>query len=73
MKILLLGGKMGKIVQEYCVNHNIDTICVDPTFAKIQKQQLDTDCKNVDVVLDFSNADALSDNLDFCLKNSLKY
>ena len=75
MKILLLGanGKMGKIVQEYCVNHNIDTICVDPTFAKIQKQQLDTDCKNVDVVLDFSNADALSDNLDFCLKNNLPY
>ena len=66
MKILLIGanGKMGKIVQKVCKEKNIETINVDIY------DHLDIKYADCNVVLDFSEKNALQKNMEFCLKNN---
>lgn len=64
MKVLLIGGlgKMGREMQSFMKQNNVDFFAVD-------KQNFD-ECFDVDfdVVVDFSNAESLKQNLDLATK-----
>lgn len=72
MKILIIGanGRMGQQVVSLCKKKNIDFIGVDIN-SQNYKNQFDEDCKGCDVAIDFSCADALEKNLEFCIKNKI--
>ena len=72
MKILIIGvnGKMGKQVVEICKKQNIDFVWVDIN-AQDCKSQFDEECTTCNVAIDFSSADALEKNLEFCIKNKI--
>ena len=72
MKILIIGanGRMGQQVVSLCKKKNIDFIGVDIN-SQNYKKQFDEDCKVCDVAIDFSCADALEKNLEFCIKNKI--
>lgn len=64
MKILLIGanGKMGKAMQQFVATTNHSCICVD----KQNCSQLLEFC--ADVILDFSTAECLKQNLNYAIK-----
>ena len=61
---------MGDCVADICKTQNISFVGVDKN-AKNCKQNFDDDCKDCDVAIDFSCADALETNLNFCIKNKI--
>lgn len=65
MKIILIGskGRMGKSMQEYLQEKNIEFLAID----KDDRHKLET--ARADVIVDFSTSDALAQNLEFA-KNS---
>ena len=66
MKVLLIGsnGRMGKQMQNYMTHNKIDFLAVD-------KQNFDAAFESdFDVIVDFSTADALKQNLDLALKKN---
>ena len=72
MKILIIGanGRMGKQVVQICQKQNIDFVGVDIN-SQNYKQQFDDDCKSCDVAIDFSCAEAVIKNIEFCIKNKM--
>ena len=72
MKILIIGanGRMGKKVASLCQKQNIEYVGVDPNSQNC-KNQFDEDCQKCDIAIDFSCADALSKNLEFCVKHKI--
>ena len=72
MNILVIGadGKMGSQVIDICKQQNICYVGVDKN-SKNYKQQFDDECKNCDIAIDFSYADALENNVKFCIENKI--
>lgn len=72
MRVLVIGanGRMGSQVIELCKSQNIDYVGIDKN-SKTDKQQFDDECKTCDVAIDFSCAEALEKNLEFCIKNKI--
>lgn len=64
MKILLIGsnGRMGKQMQTYLNQEKIEYTAVDKSNFNISQNQ------DFDIIVDFSTADALKQNLDLALK-----
>ncbi len=69
MKIALIGyGAMGKLIKTLAENKNHEVaVIVDESDAKLSAVKLAEKLKDVDAVIDFSDADAVKRNVEACL------
>ncbi len=70
MRILLLGyGKMGKTIEQIALKHN--HIIVDRIDISNRGALSNINKSNTDVAIEFSQPDAVYDNLKFCIENQI--
>jgi 4-hydroxy-tetrahydrodipicolinate reductase len=69
MKIALIGyGAMGKLIKTLAENKNYEVaVVIDESDAKLSAAKLAEKLKDVDAVIDFSDADAVKRNVEACL------
>ncbi|MBO5884366.1 MAG: NAD-binding protein, partial [Clostridia bacterium] len=67
MKIILIGsnGRMGKTMQEYLREKNIEFVAID----KNNRQELKN--KTADIIVDFSTSEALAQNLEVAASKNI--
>jgi len=69
MEIALIGyGAMGRLIEDLAENKNHEiAVVIDESDAGLSAEELSEKLKNIDVVIDFSVAEAVQRNIEACL------